>query len=666
MKKSIQFLVALLIIMGGAFQYAANAQMLADIRSDCATDFALYHPYGAEFTPQVPLSSVPADFSNVTNFQDFAWRFTAKDSSLLLQNHFTVKKSPYRQLFDVYNHCTWNGTPIFVTTDAVLHTYHVLFDRLLAEIETQHLFDRLSGLTEKLLVESASQLATTDQILAREAVYSNTAFLSVALKLLYGPDTDVPDTVSTLVNREIDLIEGHAGFDYSPILGDFSQMDYSQFKVRGHYTGGDTLQAFFKTMMWYGWTIFTMEPELFGPLSSRHTLQALLLVQMLLQLENDCRPLLHQYEVIYQPTAFFSGKTDDPGVVEYRTIAEQIYGKAFSSLSPDSLADPVLLDAFIAEVQKLHGPKIPNWIYGTYVKYKGFRFMGQRFIPDSYLFAHLVYPDVGTAAQQRWMPKALDVMAILGSEPAYVLLDSLYQEPVYEGYGQKIAEFNREFKELPAETWAQNLYWNWLYCLQPLLYDKGNGYPYFMQTRAWANKELMTALASWAELRHDTILYGKQSTTPCGIPPDPPKSYVEPNPHLYARLASLVDYTKTGLENFDLLIDGFGDKLDLFEALLLFLRDVSIKELENAPLTTEEYENIFCFGKAMQDLVSEYPDPQNPWRSNTDDMAVVADVHTDSNTDRCLEEGVGYPLEIFVIVNEGGYTRLTRGAVFAY
>ena len=257
-------------------------------------------------------------------------------------------------------------------------------------------------------------------------------------------------------------------------------------------------------------------------------------------------------------------------------------------------------------------------------------------------------------------------MAILGSGRALTLLDSLYQETNYQNYTEQIAEFNAEHKNKPAAEWAQNLYWNWLYCLMPLLYEKGSGYPYFMQTVAWANKELLTASASWAELRHDTILYAKQSLTPCGITPGPPRSYVEPNPHLYARLASLVAYTRNGLENFGLLIKDYKKKLDLFETLLLFLRDISIKELENTALTQTEYENIFCFGKAMQDLVSEYPDPQNPWNSNTDDMAVVADVHTDSNTDNCLQEGVGYPLEIFVIVNEGGVVRMAKGAIFSY
>ncbi|MDZ7333497.1 MAG: DUF3160 domain-containing protein, partial [candidate division KSB1 bacterium] len=154
--------------------------------------------------------------------------------------------------------------------------------------------------------------------------------------------------------------------------------------------------------------------------------------------------------------------------------------------------------------------------------------------------------------------------------------------------------------------------------------------------------------------------------TPCCVPPGPPRNYVEPNPHLYARLASLAQYTRDGLQSRNLLFGEFKDKLDLFESLLLFLKRVAIKELENLPLTDQEYEDIYCFGKVMQKLVSYFPDPQIPWKSDTDDMAVVADVHTDSNTDQCLEEGVGYPLEIFVIVNEGGTVRITRGAIFSY
>ncbi len=257
-------------------------------------------------------------------------------------------------------------------------------------------------------------------------------------------------------------------------------------------------------------------------------------------------------------------------------------------------------------------------------------------------------------------------MSILGSNRAYTQSDVVYGETSNPQYIQAITDLRTEFSNLSESDWAQNLYWNWLYTLMPLLYQKGEGFPFFTQTLAWADKELMTALASWAQLRHDTILYAKQSSSPCGIPPGPPRSYVEPNPHLYGRLLSLVRFTQEGLQGFNLLSDEYTKKLQLFDTLLQFMLDISIKELENRPLSQKEYEDIFCFGKVMQHLVSHAKDPNQPWDVSADDMAIVADVHTDSNSDQCLEEGVGYPLEVFVVVNEGGFVRLTRGAIFSY
>lgn len=648
--------------VGILFPALLLGQMLFNITDDVQTDFGIYCPYPAGFTPKVPSFSIEADFSNVSNFYHFDGCFTGNDSTLLHRNHFTVKYSRYKQLYDIYNECTWNGTPVFVTTDAVLHIYHVLFDRMLADIEIQKFVEVLDLLTQTLLDETQSIHSQSTDPDTREAARRNLAFLAVAKKLLKGEDITVPVTVTALVDSELTLIANHDGFHFSPILGYFSALDYSQFQPRGHYTKNDTLKAYFKAMMWYGWTIFTMEPERFGDISRRHTLQALMLTQLVYRLETESPSLFDLWSQIYEPTIFFVGKTDDPNIKNYKTIADQIYGSEFLTLSPDSLANASLLDQFMAEAQKLPEPKIPNWIYGAIASYKGFRFMGQRFIPDSYMFAHLVLPDVPF----RYFPKGLDVMAILGSNRAYTLLDSLYEQTSYANYPEKIAEFNTEFSALSSAEWAQNLYWNWLYCLMPLLYEKGEGYPFFMQTIAWADKELLTALASWAELRHDTILYAKQSGTPCCMPPGPPRSVVEPNPHLYARLASLVRYTREGLVSLDLLLEGYEEKLDLFENLLLFLRKIAIKELENTPISDNEYEDIYCFGKVMQDLVSVSKNPENPWEMEAEDMAVIADVHTDHDSKQCLEEGVGYPLEIFVIVNEGGIPRITRGAIFSY
>src|SRR5262249_19285337 len=63
----------------------------------------------------------------------------------------------------------------------------------------------------------------------------------------------------------------------------------------------------------------------------------------------------------------------------------------------------------------------------------------------------------------------------------------------------------------------------------------GKHFPEAMQTRAWEHKQLQTQLASWSELRHDTILYAKQSYTAY---PDCeyPAGYVEPYPAFYAKV----------------------------------------------------------------------------------------------------------------------------------
>lgn len=635
--------------------------MIADIEAPVTTEFGTYCPVDVSVVPQVPVYTVDADLSNVDDM-DRIPSLSETEAALLQRNHFVVRHSQYKQMYDIYNECTWGGMPLFVTTDAVLHIYHVLFDQILAEMEAAHMVSALSTLNSTLITGQQTVYNNAQSSQVREAARRNMAFLSVSQALLNDGEFAAPEPVSALVDSELVLIQAHDGFHMSPVFGGFSELDYSQFQPRGHYTKSETLKAYFNAMMWHGLTIFTMEPQKFGDLSVRHTLQALLLTQQVYSLNAGGQSLLDIWSSIYEPTSFLVGRTDDPNLLRYKTIAENVYGADFPVLTGDDLNQTDKLDDFMTRACLLPEPKIPNWIYGTFVTYRGFRFMGQRFIPDSYMFAHLVLPDV----PERYFPKGLDVMAALGSGRAETLLDSVYHETSYAGYTIRLDAFKHEFQSLPDRDWAQNLYWNWLYCLMPLLDEKGAGYPPFMQNVAWTDKALMTALASWAELRHDTILYAKQSMTPCCMAPEGPRSYVEPDPHLYARLAALVRFTRSGLAAMNMIPKGYSDKLDLFDSLLVFLMEISIKELQNESLTRAEYDNIYCFGSVMEDLVSEVKDPEKPWDKSADDMAVVADVHTDSNTDFCLEEGVGYPLEIFVIVYENGRLHVTRGSVFSY
>src|SRR6185436_1491987 len=73
---------------------------------------------------------------------------------------------------------------------------------------------------------------------------------------------------------------------------------------------------------------------------------------------------------------------------------------------------------------------------------------------------------------------------------------------------------------------------------------QGGGLPAVARTEAWGRRVLNTQLASWAQLRHDTILYVKQSYT-TGAACEFPEAYVDPYPAFYARLAAYARAGKT-------------------------------------------------------------------------------------------------------------------------
>ena len=195
-----------------------------------------------------------------------------------------------------------------------------------------------------------------------------------------------------------------------------------------------------------------------------------------------------------------------------------------------------------------------------------------------------------------------------------------------------------------------------------------------MQQVAWLDKDINSFLGSWAELRHDTILYAKQSYTGIGLtsvgpakPKPEDRGYVEPNAEVYARLASLAKFMREGLESRNLLIDEYKGKLTRIEEVLLTLKTISEKELTNKDLEKNDYDFIKGIGGTLENLVTFSAAETEKITSETDTkMEVVADVHTDGNTAQVLEEGVGKPMNLLVVVKESGDLYLTSGAIFSY
>jgi hypothetical protein len=387
--------------------------------------------------------------------------------------------------------------------------------------------------------------------------------------------------------------------------------------------------------MWYGRMAFMLkgcngDDALISESDANlSTIQAALIASELPDVTVNNKTAQEIWSRIYSVTAFFVGTADDLTPFEYRDALKSVFG---ADLNASELSDENKLLALKVELAKMRSPEIYGGsgvcvvypplteakLYECLDNTKGLRFMGQKFIPDSYMIQQLVSPAVGMyvgkgtpftmcdtlAGPARCFPRGLDIMAVLGSKRAEDILIEV-GDTEYEGLntscGKQLTELKSQFAGFNLSDWNRNLYWSWLYALKPLLNGFGDGHQTFMQTKAWQEKELQTSLASWTELRHDTILYAKQSYTPiCGSvgpqqpqpKPKPVVGYVEPVPEFYARLLALTEMTENGLIDLDVLSETEKARLHSLERILERLIAISKAELENEELTEDDYEFI--------------------------------------------------------------------------
>jgi hypothetical protein len=613
--------------------------------------FAQYSSIGMTFTADVAPYVIDRDLGNVRNAGEF--RLSDGQVDMLYQNGFFAEPSSYDEVYELYKAMKERNIPIFVTTDSLLHAYHILYDYVLRQVEHHHFADSLLELTEFMASESLLQYTSIEDGDLKEAARLNLAFFTVAGRLL-DPKFDIDGSVREDVKAELDLIEAHAGFEISPIMK--VKEDYSQYVPRGHYTRSELFKSYFKAMIWYGRIPFTLkmsDAQEHVEIGRAHTRQALLIIGTLNTGKISGEKAISIWESIYEPTVFFVGRTDDLDLYDYSDLALEVFGE---NVGIEGIGGDI--DAFISQALELPGPRISST--GSLLNMQGFRFMGQRFIPDSYMFQELVYPKTS-----RLMPKGLDVMVVLGSDRAWEHLADEWDEA---NFREQIEKLKAEFGSLVLEDWTQNLYWLWLYTLRPLLAEKEGGYPSFMLSEAWMDKELSTALGSWTELRHDTILYAKQSYTLESAPPQPEfvEGYVEPNPELYSRLASLAAMTREGLLSRGLLSEEFKGRLERMEELSRTLMEISVKELEEESLTNSEYEEIWNIGGTLEYLITAPASMAEMVNEADTRMPVVADVHTDPNSGTVLEEGTGYPMMLYVIAPVKGQLCISVGAAFSY
>lgn len=660
----------------------------------------------------LPINSDQIDqFTTVNNLFDLS----DDQITLLEENGFVV--IPFLENDDIITTYTFlknQDVPMFITTDTFLHLYHIQFNEILKGLEQRLFYQNILDLSYSLYTHSKNQYDSYSDPLVKQAAQDNIAFFAVALELLQNPTDDatgeeniptvsysIPSEIADVVQSELDYINAHEGFEDSPLFS--YREDYSQYVPRGHYTDSELLRRYFKTMMWYGRMSFLLkggEPAcpscdflINETTSNIQTIQSVLISSALPNLTIEEKTLLELWNELYAITSFFVGTADDLTPIEYLDVINETFG---SSFSPNTLANTTLLTQLKGKLALLRNPQI----YGgtgnviiekppgvpftledlneTLNKTQGLRVMGQRFIPDSYMFQQLVFPavdpytgsgekpftmEITPGGPARVFPRGLDVMNVLGSDQAASILNQ-EGDTAYTRYDTQIAKLKENFSSFNVTEWHRNLYFSWMYSLLPLLESYSDEYPYFMKTDAWEQKSLHTALASWTELRHDTILYAKQSYTPIKLtaiePPATSSGFIEPAVEVYQRLQALTNMTLKGLQSFDVLNATEENRLHALVDVLDHMIELSIKQLEGTAFSEADQRFISSIDETLENTVLGV-------NAKGKETTLVADVHTDTNTEQVLEEGLGYTDIIIVAVPDStGNLVCAAGPLLSY
>lgn len=583
-----------------------------------------------------PICKTPS-FPSPTNLNEFRSMFDLspeEEERLLTDGVLVLGDYKYENLGEVYTDWRDDDIPFIVTTDAWLHTFHVIHEDILKSIEVQHLIGLVETLVQELQNTSIQTHAGLPPTLPNvtAAVYENVVFFSVACRLL-NDTWPVPGYASTDTNSYITKI-----LDASSVEG-YPSDDYTQYKPRGHYAGDLTLEAYFRCMKWLGRRIFQLNDVAHPLLTPLHIRQAVLFSEILR--DNWIGAL---WTAIYNVTGRFAGHADSVTPTLVQHAIDTVFGPTFIPEMLESQSNITLLKEEFKKDRYPMPQIVPSQMPLT-LKYC--QLMGERWIPDGAAYQQTTHPHT----PYRFMPTALESMyTMAGSKRALELI--IEQPGVNPALEPKLRELRANVEANYSDAdWQSCIYTNWLKILSTLVEPFDETYPTFMNTTAWLHEKLNTALGSYTQLRHDYILYVKQGGA-LGVPSA--SVIAEPIPKFYSELQNLISHLHTLListnlntSKIDQLLEYLFDELNSYEI-------IAQKIIDEIPLTSLEEELVRDFGEGPGVYGNKAP-------------MLVADIFTNYLSMEVLEEGVG-PFNPLLVIHEppGNNPLVYVGLVFSY
>ncbi len=529
------------------------------------------------------------------------YSLTNYEINLIRNNGFVVserlaQESFFMQLRDIYH----SDLPVFISTDAVLHAFHRSYDNILKDCETGYIIPKIQELLNGIRQSfQMLQIRYSNSLIMQERIKDLDFYITVPAKLLDNSVQPFFSSNVAKVDSFINFVNNELPEEINFLSTKPRKIDFSQFKPRGHYTdiNNPNLAKYFRAMMWLGRVeLYLISPSgvIEAPTFKDVQRQIIVSYLMLEAIENNNKA---NYDNIEEMIRFFVGFQDNVSLKHLQELRTELSFNT-ADFFLDSLNtvnfQTLLANKSYAGQMILSQMLTSNGISGDSIKpASAFMLYGQRFVVDSYVTGNVVFDKIryNGAAIRRMLPNPLDVLFAIGNNAALQLLQNEIEQ--YK-YAQNLGALRYLIDSYQQDFWQFSFYNSWLAAiktLNPPNRENRNELPYFMRTGAYWQQKMNTQLGSWTELRHDNLLYAKQSYT--GIPIcSYPYSYVEPFPEMFNTFKTISDLTINAFNNFNYSQFYLKDKIiqyfTKFKLNCDTLENISRKELLNSALSNEE------------------------------------------------------------------------------
>ncbi|MBO5607074.1 MAG: DUF3160 domain-containing protein [Treponema sp.] len=589
-----------------------------------------------------------------------------------------------------YNSLRRGNVPVFVTTDLAAHTQHLVFDRILQHVEEYYFEPRLAKLTDDFIsaVEASPSVSDETRAIAKDYFMVAKALLADAPTRIepenhwddvqYEPTSNnaVP-TLSADAKKDYDSVMAATG-EISKVLG--TEEDFSQYRPRGHYTKNGVLEAYFRAQMWYGRIHFliTMNPK--DKETDESTLKLAKVAAFIIETVKNNPQLYSDWEKLFTPITELIGLSDDLSIEDVMPVWKDQNVSSFKNWGDDKESVVKFMKACQERLRPpaLSGNSLINGPAetdsdGNLKPPMGWRLFGQRFTYDSYVHEKVSPPRL----MSRDLVRGLDVMKAFGSSYADHLLQST-DYPIMEGLKERLDWLENGFAEMGDDFWNLTYYNQVLYQVKSQAsFEQGAGF-YFTESPAWNIKSQIAAHGTWAELRHDTILYVKQVYAERAGDGDfdptyrtktlpRPTNYIEPNVPFWQSSKESVQNLRTILAKYNLLDEEADYSLSTLEETYTRAYTISLIEAGNKPISENDNEWIRNLSSKLTYAAMPYAKGEAVQDYDQLKMSCIADVFTNTDYGVCLEVGVGRPYRLYVPLNDAqGGKRIAIGYGFSY